>query len=132
MECNISGCPYFNAFKKFYTYDCVDKNTIEFSCLNNFHYVSGNVTSSCINNTWTSEEAIVCEVDYLMQSSILAPLIAGSTIFLCFIFLFIDLYLYRLDSIRIHNSVVRRHWHCGPLRVLENYTMRPLQYQGKV
>ncbi|GFS00851.1 hypothetical protein ElyMa_001081600 [Elysia marginata] len=66
FQCRIEPLVYRTYHpKNFYHVEYFNNSTILFSCLTNYHLVSGNLRWDCLRNeSWSGTEPL-CEVDYL-------------------------------------------------------------------
>ncbi|CAL1529811.1 unnamed protein product [Lymnaea stagnalis] len=103
-----------------FDYEYTDDNTVKFECLLNHHYVSGELTSTCLDNgTWTNPSGIVCEVDYYMQRYRLAALIVAITVVFSAVFLGYDFITYRCHYVRLRKTYRARLYAQGPLAIFD-------------
>ncbi|RUS74480.1 hypothetical protein EGW08_017755, partial [Elysia chlorotica] len=90
--------------ENFYMVDYADKTTIQFSCLTNFHLVSGDLRWTCLENgKWSGSEPL-CAVDYLKDKWTLSGIIVLVSFFIPMLWLCTDFYCFVKKRTRVRNT----------------------------
>ncbi|GFR90620.1 hypothetical protein ElyMa_002572300 [Elysia marginata] len=77
-------------YRNFYSISYYDNSTVEFSCMYNYHRVSGDMVVTCLpNGTWYGTPPR-CEVDYYKEKIRLSAIIFGVSLVIPCILLFLD------------------------------------------
>lgn len=77
-----------------YTTDYYDNTTIKFSCIYNFHQVSGNMSMTCLGNGSWEGKPPYCDVDYFMEKKRLSMIIVGISLLIPCVLLAWDFHRY--------------------------------------
>lgn len=89
---------------KFYHVVFANNSTIQFSCLTNYHVVSGNLRWNCLSNgSWSGTEPM-CEVDFMKDKLTLSVIICVISFILPMAWLGTDFYKFVKKRQRVRNT----------------------------